>query len=213
MARKRFIPANPLDGYIRRLLAVWRGSGQVGSGKKNHGFGNATVDPNDSRLISLGRVTRAALCSFRSVPFIRRPYVPTLCFLDGEVLRVVTCGSDDGGGGDDVAEAATMVRARACVPACRERACTRARVGVRQCQGREMSSICPFLFRALSFSSPIYSLRLPLFLFFFLCVFFVCDLSPPFYLSLSLSVRPFVSRCLGGMVQRVGEPIPFDGQV
>lgn len=133
----------------------------------------------------MGEVTRAALCSFRSVPFIRRPYVLTLCFLDGEVLRVVTCGGDDGG--DD--------GARACMRACRERACTRARVEVRQCQGREMSSICPFLFRALSFSSPIYSFRLPLFLslslsFFFLFTSFSFAILLP--LSISLFLSPFV---------------------
>lgn len=119
---------------------------------------------------------------------------------------MVTCGGDGGGGGggDDVAAAATMVRARACVPA----ASVRARVLVSE-YDNVRGERCP-LFALFRFGL---SLSLHLSLRVSLSLFFVVSLSLMISLPPSLSVRSFVSRCLGGMVQRAGEPIPFDGQV
>lgn len=116
---------------------------------------------------------------------------------------MVTCGGDGGGGGggDDVAVAATVVRARSCVPA----ASVRARVLVSEYDNIR-GERCPLfaLFRFELFLFLFTSLSLS---FFSLCLSLAYDLSP------SLSVLSFLSRCLGGMVQRAGEPIPFDGQV
>jgi len=115
--------------------------------------------------------------------------VPTLCFFDGEILLVVTCGSDgdgdgDGGGGGD---------ARACMRACRGRACTRACVGIRckAMKGRDV--LFALFFSTLSLSLSL-SRSLSLSLRFFSCYFFFRSfLSLSFFLS--FSVRLFDSRC------------------
>lgn len=111
---------------------------------------------------------------------------------------VDVCGGGGGGGGDD--------DGGACMRACRGRACTRARVGVRRrkaTKGREILSalFCfspspsPRFFLLLSLSLS-FSFPFPLSacLSFYLSLFLSFSPSPSFPLSLS-SVRAFVSRC------------------
>lgn len=113
---------------------------------------------------------------------------------------VDVCGGGGGGGGGDDDDGG------ACMRACRGRACTRARVGVRRrkaTKGREILSalFCfspspsPRFFLSLSLSlfpslSPFLPVSLSISLFFFLSLRLLRSLS----LSLS-SVRAFVSRC------------------
>lgn len=185
MARERFIPANPLGG-IRRLLAVWRGSGQVGSGKKNHGFGNATVDPNDSRLISLGR---GYACRALLLPF--RPVHPSA--VRANSLLPWRGGSPSG----NVWRRRWWRWRRWCarVHACLPRACVHAC----SCRSTTMSGERDVLYLPFSLSSSLFlltylflpspSLSLSLSFFFFFTSFSFAILLP---LSISLFLSPFV---------------------
>lgn len=191
MARERFIPANPpVAGCASSVFGEDR-SGQVrsrGSGKER--ITDSETPPcgsvYDSRLISLTGVTRAAR-SAPSVPFrssVGRTYVPTLCFLDGEVLlrsgnvrwRWRRCG-----GG-----------ARACMRAYRERASVRARVLVSEYDNVRRERCPLFALFCSKLSLPLHlSLRLSSLSLSFFFLSLLLDLSPslPLFVSLCLSVR------------------------